>query len=221
MTIVSHRHGFAFIKTHKTAGTSIEIDLAARLEHDAIVTPILPPVPGHEPRNHLGPDGQPKFRNHMTAAELRDALGADAFKQLHVFCVEREPVAKCLSHFHMLKVRVGPGGLSNADREALTWPGYLNAGNFPIDDWRYEDPEHPGALLVDQIIAYDELTHALPALMHHLGINDFKLTARAKSEYSRTPVIHPDQVTPEQRATIYARFERALALSGMDQRWRV
>ena len=40
--IISHAHRFVFIKTRKTAGTSIEIELSKRCGPDDIITPILP-----------------------------------------------------------------------------------------------------------------------------------------------------------------------------------
>jgi hypothetical protein len=38
--IVSHRHRFIFIKTHKTAGSSMEMALAPLCGPDDIVTPM-------------------------------------------------------------------------------------------------------------------------------------------------------------------------------------
>jgi hypothetical protein len=55
--IISHRHRFIFIKTRKTAGTSIEVYLSRFCGEEDVVTPLNPPVEGHEPRNHLGPWG--------------------------------------------------------------------------------------------------------------------------------------------------------------------
>src|SRR4051794_2759880 len=50
--IVSHEHRFIFIKTHKTAGTSVEVALSRVAGEDAIVPPTTPAEPGHRPRNH-------------------------------------------------------------------------------------------------------------------------------------------------------------------------
>jgi hypothetical protein len=50
--IVSHKHRFIFVKTRKTAGTSIEVALSQIAGDDAIVTPIDPPEPRHDPRNY-------------------------------------------------------------------------------------------------------------------------------------------------------------------------
>ncbi len=50
--IISHEHRFIFVKTRKTAGTSVEVFLADHVEPGAIVTPVRPPVEGHVARNH-------------------------------------------------------------------------------------------------------------------------------------------------------------------------
>jgi len=49
--IVSHEHRFVFLKTRKTAGTSVEVFLSPLAGPDAIVTPVAPAESGHLPRN--------------------------------------------------------------------------------------------------------------------------------------------------------------------------
>ncbi|MGX6648960.1 hypothetical protein ACWCOP_13565 [Maricaulaceae bacterium MS644] len=215
MTIVSFRHRFIFIKTRKTAGTSIEVDLSRRIEAEAIVTPVLPPVPGHTPRNFQNRDDAPRFRNHMRASEVRAALGLEIFDGFFKFCVEREPVEKCLSHFHMLKNRDDESGLNADARSALTWDSYVRAGSFPLDAVKYEDPDVPGRLLVDRVLSYERLSEDLGALAADLGIPDFKLQSRAKSDYRRKVHMTVSEVTAEQRAVIYAAFKSTRELTGL------
>ena len=50
--LISHKHKFIFIKTKKTAGTSIEVYLSKFCGKDDIVTPIFPMVDKHQPQNH-------------------------------------------------------------------------------------------------------------------------------------------------------------------------
>src|SRR5207245_10127827 len=52
--IISNKYKFIFIKTTKTAGTSIEVFLSKQCGPMDILTPIAPPIEGHQPRNYQG-----------------------------------------------------------------------------------------------------------------------------------------------------------------------
>lgn len=200
MALVSLDHNLIFLKTRKTAGTSIETDLSQRLEPRAIVTPIFPPMPGHEARNYQNEQGEPLYFNHMHGRLVRDRLGAEKFNSMTRICVEREPVRKCISYFHMMR----NSALHNPDGAYQhSWDEFVEAGDFPIDlDMYSEVKEGRRVSLVTHILRHDRLEVELPALLADLGIPDFILKSRAKSEYSRNVLITPDQVTPAQRARI-------------------
>lgn len=205
--ILSWRHGFLFIKTVKTAGTSIEVDLAPLLDDDAIVTPIEPAVAGHTPRNVSHPKGD--FFNHMLARDIRDRIGAEAYGRLFKFCVEREPVAKCLSHFHMLK----RADHTAASYRGTTWEDYCRAGKFPLDMWLYSARGKGGReVLVDRFLRYETLAEELSSLLDGLGVKGFALRSREKSHFSADRLVGPDDVTDEQRALIYRAFKPSLNL---------
>jgi hypothetical protein len=200
-----------FVKTLKTAGTSIEVDLSRMLEPGAVVTPIYPPVDGHVPRNYMRPEGE--FRNHMSAAEIRNLIGREAFDGMFRFCVEREPVRKCISHFHMLRNsrQHNPEGAYRA-----SWSEYVATGDFPLDLDRYSEPVGGRrVLLVDRVLPYERLDDHLPPLLETLGLPGFRLVARAKSEYSRERHIEPQDVTPGERDAIYAAFAPTIAATGL------
>ena len=214
MALISFKWSLIFIKTSKTAGTSIETDLSQRLEDQAIVTPIIPPEPGHVARNHLNENGEPTYVNHMSAVQIRDRLGVDRFNSMTRFCVEREPVEKCISHFHMLRNSAvhNPSGTYQH-----SWADYVAEGKFPIDLGRYSEPHGAQHVkLVTHILRYDRLSQALPELLENLGIPDFTLTARAKSGYSQNRLIAPDQVTADERARIYDAFQPSIETAGID-----
>ena len=47
--IISHKYRFIFVKTRKTAGTSVEAYLSQHCGDSDVLTPIHPPLPGHVP----------------------------------------------------------------------------------------------------------------------------------------------------------------------------
>jgi hypothetical protein len=203
--ILSERYGFLFIKTTKTAGTSIEVDLSARVEGDAIVTPIEPAVAGHVPRNFRSQSGA-TFYNHMPATLIRSEIGDEFFSHLFKFCVEREPVTKCISHFHMQHAR----GL------VATWDDYVAQRRFPIDTSKYAEmtPDGP-RIVVDRILRYENIHEELPGLMSKLGMSGFALVSRAKSEFSANKLVRETNVTDAQRKVILQAFAGSLKVHGL------
>src|SRR5205814_10051869 len=51
---ISHKHKFIFIKTVKTAGTSLEVLLAQHCGPDDVLTLFDPPIEGQHPRHYQG-----------------------------------------------------------------------------------------------------------------------------------------------------------------------
>lgn len=189
--IVSHRHRLIFVKTYKTAGTSIELFLAARVGPDAIVTPINPPVDGHEARNFETPTGTgPDFRNHLPAGTLRTSLGADIWREYTSFCVDRNPWDQVVSTYFMRKSRSEP---------SLRWEEFLDRRDFYRNHLSYTDPEDRRHVLVDRVIRYEDLHNGLGEVFDAVGIPfDGDLGARAKGDYRTDRRHYRDFYTPAQ-----------------------
>jgi len=198
--LISHKYQFIFIKTRKTAGTSIEVDLSRVMGESDVVTEIKPPEKGHMARNfHI--DGV-KFYNHMPAREVRKLIGRRIFDSYFKFCIEREPVDKCISWYSMLK----NSPLHNRGNEALTWETYLRSRDFPLDEGLYTS--RWGGLLVDRVLHYERLSEELPALCKELGI-PLEFKSRAKSGFrAQVPVRWDD------RLLIYRAFRKSLKFTG-------
>jgi len=196
--IVSHKYKFIFIKTHKTAGTSIEVCLSQFCGPDDIVTRIAPHVPPHRPRNAAG------FINHTTAREARKKLGHDIWNEYFVFCVERNPWDKTVSDYWMARHRAG---------QRLKWERYIARKRFPVDWKMYCDPT--GELIVDRVLRYDRLNEHLGEVCRQLGIPwEGALTVHAKSEYRKNRKHYSTYYTPEQRQIVADAFAREIALFG-------
>jgi hypothetical protein len=189
--IISHKHRFIFIKTFKTAGTSIEIFLSSQCGAEDVVTPVLPHVEPHVPRNHEG------FQAHMPASQIRPKVSREVWDGYFKFCVERNPWDKTLSHYHMMNYRAG-GTLSFDDylaREPLpvSFPLYTEAGGSVI--------------LVDRILRYEALQAELAQVFGRLGIPfDGSLNVRAKSEYRQDRRPYREVYTETQRQRVEEAF---------------
>jgi hypothetical protein len=198
--ILSHEYRFIFVKTLKTAGTSIEVFLSQHCGPPDVVTPILPHVEPHRPRNHDG------FFNHVPAAAIRDRVGPDVWGTYFKFCVERNPWDKTLSHFHMTNARAG-GGLSLSD--------YLARNDFPLNFPKYTEPGRPGRVIVDRVLRFERLADELADVFGHLGIPfDGSLGVNAKSEYRTDRRPYREVYTRRQAELVGRAFVPEIALHG-------
>ena len=198
--ILSHQYRFIFVKTLKTAGTSIEVFLSQHCGPLDVVTPILPHVEPHRPRNHDG------FFNHIPAAAIRDRVGPEVWDGYFKFCVERNPWDKTLSHYHMTNAREG-GGLS-LDR-------YLDRNDFPLNYPKYTEPGRPGRVIVDRVLRYERLAAELADVFGRLGVPfDGSLGVNAKSEYRTDRRPYREVYTRPQAELVGRVFAPEIALHG-------
>lgn len=205
MVVVSHAYKFVFIKTKKTGGTAIETCLSEILPESDILSPFGVEEEGHIARNYKNENGI--FENHMPAIDVIKLLGND-YKDYFFWCVEREPVDKCLSQYAMLKNSTKHG----LNLVETTWDSYLKRKRFPTSQSQYYSRLHKLSfrkqILVDQIIDYHNIRETLPMFLREkFGIQDFNLNkSNAKGGFRDKHIPTMDEVSQKQRKLIYSKF---------------
>jgi hypothetical protein len=214
--IISHEHQFIFVKTRKTAGTSVEVFLEGIAGDDAIVTPIWPEVQGHAPKNYMTLDNpvraralrmrqrhltgnnreRPAYFNHIAARNIRKRLGRRRWNAYYKFAFERNPWDKVVSEYFW---RVGNGHTDGGFHH------YVLSADLPSDFDKYSLEGQNVA--VDFVGRFESLEYDLRTVLTHLAISaDVSLT-REKGNY-RPPEAHSTALFD---AEMSARVERVFA----------
>ena len=193
MTIVSHTHRYIFLKSRKTAGTSVEKWLSGALKKgDWIATAPenLPlPVGFWDSSNTLAYGrlektlkrvcryglGFPKgtlFREHMVAAEVRAAVSETIWQSYTKIVIERDPWDRFISLWRWRASEAGPRvdfdtflDMVELESTSDAVRGYSNLPIYTID----------GAVVVDRVLRYhvlrSELDHLRSALSLPLSLD--------------------------------------------------
>ncbi len=224
--IILHRYRLIFIKTRKTAGTSIEQYLAQFAEAGDIVTPIQPAIPGHKPQNDKGAFNpladsrisgasmtslrtlvsilrqRQRFFNHMTAADIQQRVPPEVWSNYLKVAVERNPWDKVVSMYNMLTHDCGLNVTLDdvIDRELKP--------NWPI----YAKPD-TGTILVDRVLRYEALSDGLAEVFAEVGIPfSGELAVFAKSgKGGKRPIV---ELNVGQSRRIESRFADEIAHLG-------
>lgn len=225
--IVSHKHRFIFLKTRKTAGTSIEIALSALCgEHD-IITPIdaddeavrkahggrgpqhyklswQAHTPAECVRTALGKPRK-QYYNHMPAAEAKALLGDTVWNTYYKFCFERNPWDKVLSQFFAL------GGY---DRFGSV-KAYLTGGEV-ARIWGYDLYSIKRHLAVDKVYKYEEMDESLAHIGITLALDAPPVLPEIKAKGARRSNRQPYQalLNQEEKELVEVIFAREIRLLG-------
>jgi hypothetical protein len=176
MVIVSHKHKFIYIKTRKTASTSIQVFLAPHCGKGDIITP-MKPITSNKIReyNELAKNYE-GFTSHMSAKKVKKKVGKKIWNEYFKFTFERNPFDKLVSRYSFRKV----------EQDFNAWVKGLNKET--LHKWgNYEIYTIKGKVALDFIGKYEDLTEDLKYVLNKLNIpvEDLTYEKRSRGESKR------------------------------------
>ena len=230
--IISHKYKFIFIKTRKTAGSSIQIYLSEHCAQDDIVSTIDRPERPYNPRNYRGlynpiPELMEKhspakiartlgrfvtlkkFQSHIKARDVKERIPKEIWDSYYKFTVDRNPWDKVLSHYHFVRQRY-----SKYDQN-ISFEEYLDVAELPYNYTKYTDKDNN--MIVDRVVRYENLNEELGEVFAQLGVPfEGSLGPTEKSHYRKDRRPYQEVYTPEQRDAVSKLFEQEIQMLGYE-----
>lgn len=164
--IASHRHRFVFVKTRKTAGTSLEIALSRHCGPDDVVTRISPDdevlraaAGGVGPQND---DTTPSSYAHMGARRVIQVIGQETWDAYFTFAVERNPFDVVASSY---RYSARKPSFTKTFAEFVRTPRRMD--RLALNERLYRVG---GRIVVDEVYRYEDLPAAVDDLSARLGL---------------------------------------------------
>ena len=230
--IVSHRHRFIFLKTTKTAGSALELALAAHCGPDDVLAPLGKEEAGYIaehrlpiPQHHLLPRarwrvrdwlrlplrGAPvRFPTHMPAARARAELGEEVWGSYFKFAFARNPWDRFLSLYHWLNRRaLARGAVVPSVSEFIANPRTArhHAHGFGVYTIA-------GQVAVDRICRYEDLPAELAFLQQRFGFAAPLVMPRSKHTQRSDRRPYQEALSAADAARIGEIFAAEIALLG-------
>lgn len=228
--IISHKHKFIFLKTNKTAGTSVEVALSKFCGVDDIITPIserdevIRKDLGYlGPRNYSVPlnkysvkdwaklilrGEKQAYFNHISAYDVRRLIGPKIWNSYFKFCIVRNPwdlvISKYYWHYKSEPRPPISEFLGSWAVENLKRRGY---GIYTID----------GKVVVDRLCRYENLSEEINDVCRNaLDIQEEVSLPRTKSNTRTDKRHYQDILTPEDKYKIQEIFGDEISVLGYE-----
>jgi hypothetical protein len=222
--IISHKHRFIFIKSWKTAGTSVEAALSAHCGGEDIVTPLgdykFNRAEGSEWVHHAMNEGG--FEQHDGAEAIKSRVPEEVWNSYLKFSIARNPWDRAVSLFYWEKKRkraAPPGkrfyhylGVPYDEFRQAKWE---LAEFIRSEDWSNNDRFYVlnGGLCVDFMIRYESLNEDFAKLCAQLGLPTVELP-QLKAGIRNKGRHYSELYDEESRAIVARRHKNDILLLG-------
>jgi len=224
--IVSHEHKFIFLKTKKTAGTSIELALSALCGDRDIITP-LTEIDEAQRQGQRGAQnwrlhgwwGSQRplwkrrlfkftaedygFYNHMPAEQAKALLNDDkAWRSYFKFAFDRNPWDRQVSFYHHRYRR---------EAEPPPFPNFIHKDRRARIN-NYEIYAIDGTVSVDYVGRFESLEQDLAHALDQVGLKLENALPRAKTTFRRSTTPYRDYYDGDTRAIVGDWYAREIEL---------
>jgi hypothetical protein len=226
--IVSHKYKFIFLKTSKTAGTSVEIALSKFCGPDDIITPISSqdeemrsslgyPGPQHHTSSIWGytiPDiikmifkrrKKIRFYNHIHAKKIKAYVGKEVWDSYYKFCIERNPWDRVVSLYYW-RFKLEPRPMISEFINSKV-PKILKKRGMRLYTIK-------GNVAVDKICKFENLADDLEEIRKHVGIPEKLELPRAKSSFRKNKLHYREILSEADREKVARLFHEEIDLLG-------
>ncbi len=224
--IISHKHKFIFLKTRKTAGTSIEIALSKFCGENDIITKVT--RKDEKIRRELGYRGPqnfylpcPKytlrywrryqpgrkyadFYNHMPAKRVKSIIDRGSWETYFKFCIERNPWDKAVSLYYWRTRNMNPKPNLLEYLQTVDVNHLSNFEIYSID----------GDLAVDYVGSYENLDEEINKIGEILELPNKIILPKAKGATRKDERDYTNIVGFEEKKIVDRVCAREIALFG-------
>ena len=224
--IICHDYKFIFIKTNKTAGTSIEIALSIFCGANDIIPPLLPEDEAirsslgyREPQNYqasyfdnslmdslkylLTGKRKKKFYSHISAKEIIQYIGPQIWDDYFTFCFERNPWDRIISLYYW--------HYQSKSRPTIT---EFLATDIPLILKRngYDLYTINDEIVVDRVCRFENISEELEIVRRRLGIPQKLELPKAKSRFREDKRNYRDILTDTEKVQVENIFSNEIKL---------
>jgi hypothetical protein len=229
--IISHEHEFIFVKTRKTAGSSMEIALSKYLGDKDVITPCMP-VEEETVRRDLGFRGaqnfglplknwkfrdyldyatghQPKrFSAHASAQLISNHLEPEKFRRYRKILTVRNPYTYVVSLYNWHARKLGPS--------IEGFQSWLTHGQGDLRFSNYAMGKVDGNFVMDLVLQFETIVDGARNIASQLGLpNDFakvfeSITVKSSYEYPPLTLAQAYESVPQARSLVESRFHEEI-----------
>lgn len=228
--IICHKYKFIYLKSSKTAGTSMEIALSKFCGDQDVLSPLgtehenlrrglgycgaqnyLAPVTDYRFRDiarlFVRARGKTRFYHHISAKEVQRYVGVDIWNSYYKFCFERNPWDRVISWYYWRwQSEPRPTLAEFIDSNALEKLRKTGFELYSID----------GRVAVDRVFLFENLQEDLEKLRDLLGLPETPSLPRAGSIYRKDKRHYRDILNGEQKERIASIFSKEIGLFGYE-----